>query len=195
VRPTKEAVVIYKFGDASGCGFGSSLLVKDKILYKSGQWNKQHSVETSNYRELSNFVYFIEEAHQSGLLHNTELFVFTDNSMAEAAFFKGTSSSKKLFQLVLRLQCLQMHGNLIIHFIHVAGKRMMAQGTDGFSRGVDTEGIMNGSSFLSFVPLNETVLERQPQPITSWVESWFGVHGSFAWITPNDWYHNAHFIE
>jgi hypothetical protein len=121
VRPTKGATVIYKFGDASGYGFGISVSIEGQIYYTSGQWNPKFSEESSNYRELGNIIYAIEEAHQ-GLLHNAKLIVFTDNSIAEAAFFNGTSTSKKLFELIIRLQMLQIHSRMIVHFVHVAGK-------------------------------------------------------------------------
>jgi len=42
------------------------------------------------------------------MLKKAELFVFMDNSSAELAFFKGTSSSKPLFELVLDLRNSQM---------------------------------------------------------------------------------------
>ena len=42
--------------------------------------------ESSNYHELANLVLAIEEAHQDGLLKGVELFMFTDNSTAEAFY-------------------------------------------------------------------------------------------------------------
>ncbi len=80
------------------------------------------SEESSNFRELANLVLAIEDAHRRGLLKDAEIFLFTDNSTAELAFYNGTSSSKALFELVLKLQRLQMHNDMIIHFVHVAGK-------------------------------------------------------------------------
>jgi hypothetical protein len=92
----------------------------DQILYRSGQRNLTHEEQSSNYRELSNLIYSIEENHAKGLLHDSELFIFTDNMTAESAFFKGTSSSERLFELILRLRNLQMNGSMMIHFVHVA---------------------------------------------------------------------------
>ena len=43
-----------------------------------------------------------------GTLGGTELFLFMDNSTAESAFDKGSSSSRLLFELVLRLRNLEM---------------------------------------------------------------------------------------
>jgi hypothetical protein len=57
-----------------------------------------------------------------------EVFLFTDNSTAAAVYFKGNSTSTKLFELVLRLRRLEMSGGLILHDVCVAGTRMIDQG-------------------------------------------------------------------
>jgi hypothetical protein len=92
--------------------------------------------------------------YMQSLLRNSELFVFTDNTTAESAFYKGTSSSKRLFQLVLDLHKLQLHGGFVLHLIHVAGQRIIAQGTDGLSRGSTYQGVMAGTLFLKYVSLH-----------------------------------------
>jgi hypothetical protein len=66
VRPTQMAVAIYQFGDASGAGFGSPLVIGNTVFYQHGQWNQDHADESSNYRELANLVYSIENAHNRG---------------------------------------------------------------------------------------------------------------------------------
>ena len=60
-----------------------------------------------------------------------EVFLFTDNSTAEAVYFKGNSSLRKLFELMLRLQKLEMDSILIFHVIHAAGNRMIEEGGHG----------------------------------------------------------------
>jgi hypothetical protein len=186
VRPSATAVALYGFGDASGSGFGTTILIQGSIHYRHGQWSTNYSEHSSNYRELSNLVLGIEEAYTSGLLDNCELFLFTDNTTAEAAFHKGTSSSKPLFELVLRLRVLQMHGTLFIHVIHVAGKRMQSQGTDGLSRGSLASGVLSGDDMLSFIPLHQSALDRQPS-LTGWVHSWFSAL-PYSWLTPFEWF-------
>lgn len=62
-----------------------------------------------------------------------------------------------------------MAGQCVIHVIHVAGTRMIQQGTDGLSRGDKTSGVMAGETMLSFVPLHLTAAERSPGVIT-WIE-------------------------
>ncbi len=131
VRPSSTTVPSYMFGDASGAGFGSSIQASGNLHYIHGQWHHRYCSESSRYRELVNLINAITNFSNNGLLDNTELFVFTDNSVAESAFFKGTSSSKKLFELMLSLRELQMHKGLVLHMVHVSGKRMISQGTDG----------------------------------------------------------------
>jgi hypothetical protein len=100
IRPTKQAVAIYKFGDASGTGFGSSFTIDGKVSYRHGQWSNDLSQKSSNHRELANLIFAIENAHEKGFLCKAELFMFTNNFTAESAFFKGTSKHKKIFELI-----------------------------------------------------------------------------------------------
>ena len=79
--------------------------------------------------------------------------MFTDNLVAEGAFNKGTSSSWKLFELVLRLRLLEINAGFKIHIIHIA---------DGLSRGDCNEGVMKGVSMLNYVPLDTTCFQRSP---------------------------------
>jgi hypothetical protein len=191
VRPAENSSVAYVFGDASGSGFGSTWYDGKEVSYSSGQWSEQYSAQTSNFRELANLVIMLEQAHERGELRNSKVFIFTDNGTAESAFFRGTSSSKVLFELILRLQFIHMHGGVIVHFVHVAGKRMISQGTDRLSRG-SCEGVPSGDDFLQYVPLHQSALERQPIELQEWVGSWFNGTGPAKWLTPNDWFGSGH---
>jgi hypothetical protein len=84
---------------------------------------------------------------------------------------------------------------MMINFIHVSGKRMIAQRTDGFLRGITSMGAMAGSSFMEYVPLHLNALERQSQPLVEWTEDWFGSIGPFRWLSLEDWFHQGHFEE
>jgi hypothetical protein len=57
----------------------------------------------SNFWELSNHTEAIELGVGSGRLQDCELFIYTDNSTAKAAYYKGNSDSRELFELVVRL--------------------------------------------------------------------------------------------
>jgi hypothetical protein len=115
--------------------------------------------------------------------------MFTDNFVTERAYFRGTSKSKQLFELILRLRKLEMAGELFIHLIWVAGTRMIAQGMDGVSRGDLRNGVMSGESMLKHVPLNEGVNTRSPELLSWFLES---AEGDWTVLEPAEWFHKAH---
>jgi len=122
VRSQHLFTCIYRFVDASGAGFGSSLLLPNgTVAFRQGIWGRDVEASTSNYRELRNLVETIEEGCESGSLLGSELFIFTDNTSAEGAYYRGNSPSQTLFGLVRRLRLIDMHGQVILHVMHVAG--------------------------------------------------------------------------
>ena len=64
---------------------------------------------------------------------------------------------------------------------------MIAQGTDGLSRGELSSGVMAGERFLKFLPLNESAFDRQTN-LQSSVRGWLS---SAEWKRANvkDWFH------
>ena len=194
IRTKRRAEVVYGFGDASAPGYGSTFEKSNEIRFMYGQWCEEVMEESSNFRELTNLVKTIKALVEDGTLLETEVFLFTDNSTAEAVYHKGNSSSRGLFEGVLELRKLEMHGKLKIHLIHVAGKRMVRQGTDGTSRGDHSEGVMRGESMLDHVPLHKAAHERFPK-ILDWVASWWPsqVSGELQVHTEaEDWYTTCH---
>lgn len=179
-------MVYYGFGDASGSGFGATIETKSGLRICQGVWGRDSNKDSSNYKELTNLVETIESEADRGTLSGAELFLFTDNSVAESCYFKGTSRSRKLFMLVLRLRKLELHYGLKLHVVHIAGTRMIAQGTDGVSRGNLLEGVLAGNDMLSFVPLHETAFDRSPS-LKDWIKEWLP-DLSFDFLTENDWF-------
>jgi hypothetical protein len=91
------------------------------------------------------------------------IFFCTHNSTVQNALYHGRlKMSRTLHELVVHMKVLEAKYNCQLLVIHVLGKRMQAQGTDGVSRGQLTEGVMNGESMLSFLPMHETALEQHP---------------------------------
>jgi hypothetical protein len=191
IRCTQRLVVIYGFVDASAAGFGGSFSLPDgSILFRHGLWGRDADSETSNFRELCNLVESIEDGVNCGELADSELFILTDNTTAEGCYYKGNSDSKPLFQLVLRLRKLEMSAMLRLHVIHVAGTRMIHQGTDGLSRGLLTDGIFATDAMKLHIPLHLTAPSRQPA-LVPWVQSWCP-ETSIEPLTPSEWFHAGH---
>ena len=89
VRTATTIVIIYGFVDASGSGFGSTLLVKGKIRYRIGTWSSTEDSNSSNWREFENLVCEVEEAGEKGWLTGGMVVLATDNQMV-ALFTKET---------------------------------------------------------------------------------------------------------
>jgi hypothetical protein len=203
VRGKQVARVLYGFGDASGSGFGASWTEpvdsrnedteERRIRYRFGRWGSDVEGASSNYRELKNLVDVLEEMGEKGELQGIEVFLFTDNSTAEAAFARGSSSSKSLFLLVKRIKLLEMTKRTRVHVIHVSGKRMIVQGTDGLSRGMLSEGVMGGDDMTSFVPLHKTALERS-EGLLAWLKSHCDAPGKqeFECLSVEQWFEKGH---
>jgi hypothetical protein len=185
-------VVRYGFGDASGTGFGSTIQTANGLKFRIGVWGSDDEGESSNYKELENVVSTIEEEVRLGSLKNSVLFFFTDNTTVESALHKGNSSSRRLFELVVRFRKMEFDSGLRLVISHVSGKRMIAQGTDGVSRGNLKEGVAGGDEMLSFVPLHLSALERH-LGCETWLSSWIG--SEMEVLSPTGWYLRGHDLE
>ena len=134
----------------------------EHMKYRVGTWGPDEDSESSNWKEFSNVVEALEREAAEKTLSQSIVILATDNSTVEACFYKGNSSSRKLFELVLRVRCLELHHNFKLYITHVAGKRMIAQGTDGFSRGQFGDGCGLGETILKFCPWGISALDRYP---------------------------------
>ena len=189
VRGKSTRTARFGFGDASGAGFGISWLVDGAIKYRYGTWGPEMESSSSNLRELKNLVDTLELMGSKGDLNGVEMFLFTDNSTAESAFYSGGSSSETLFQLILRLRLLEMRVKCKIFLCHCSGTRMIEQGSDGLSRGNLSEGVMKGVSMGHYVPLHLNPLERSPA-LEDWLKSFMG--SSTEVLEPADWFIRGH---
>jgi hypothetical protein len=144
-RATKTARTYYGFGNVFGSGFGATIQIDGQNHYEYGQWCVETTgKKSSNSREVNNLVEAIVRMVVEHKLRGSEIFIFTDNSTAKAAFWKGTSISEALFKLVLRLKELELDFNLHLLIVHVSGRRMIAVGVDGLSRADHGKGGMRG---------------------------------------------------
>jgi len=190
IRSNKLTVAIYGFGNASGLGFGSSFfLPTQSILFCYGMWGRDSELASSNYYELAILVDAIEAGLRSGNLAHSELFLFADNFTAKAAYYQGNLDSKALFNIVLCLRLIDCY-HLTLHLVHVAGTRMIQQGTDGLSRGYLSSGVMAGTLLLSYIPLYLNAFE-QLSTLLSWVHSWAPT-SNLQCLEPADWYELGH---
>jgi hypothetical protein len=60
--PKGSTMTLYGFADASGCGFGSMLVINNRVHFCHGQGAEHYDDESSNYQELDNLIKAIKEA-------------------------------------------------------------------------------------------------------------------------------------
>jgi len=196
-RLDSVGIAAYGFGDASGMGFGHALCIAGVIRSEYGQWNSTIEEKHSNYKELRNLVNAVKAAMEENVLDGIELFLFTDNFVAECSYHNGGSNTcKELNELIFQLWKMQMEGCFILHVYHVAGTRMIATGIDGLSRGDKSEGIMNGLDIRSFIPLHLRPTERCDH-LRDWIESLWKVEhrDNLTWLSEHDWFQDSSMIK
>jgi hypothetical protein len=104
----------------------------------------------------------LEAEADAGYLSDSSLFFFTDNSTVEAVIHKGNSKSKKLFWLLVRFKKAILKRGLHVTVSHISRRRMIAQGTDGVSRGCLSDGVAAGMSMMDFIPLHLNAFQQNP---------------------------------
>ena len=93
-------LAFYVPGDATGSGFGSAVIDTKGIRYQAGTWSGDWRAESSNFREADNLVLRLEQIGREGLVQGHEIFMFTNNFVFEACYYKGHSASEKLSDIM-----------------------------------------------------------------------------------------------
>ena len=79
-----------------------------------------------------------------------------------------------------------------IHVIHVSGPRMMAQGTDGLSRGEMLEGVLGRELNFKHIPLHSSAVQLS-STLVAWIKLWLGEEATF--LNNEDWCDRGHGID
>ena len=130
VTPTQQMIVIiqavaYLVGDSSVLGFGLVVWSQRRLLLEAREFTPPYQGRSYNFIEEGNLTEQIERSVEQGDLENVELFIFVGNLVFDRVFYKGTSKSLLLFELVIRLNQVQIKGGLIVHSVHITGTRMV----------------------------------------------------------------------
>ena len=148
---------LYMVGDASGCSFGccSWFQWSEVIDVDFGTWTLWMTEDMSSYcKEATNLVFYLKRSIRFWKVkQGSELFLFINNEVAERIHFRGSSKSSRLHQTILELRKTELDGDLIIQFVWISGKGMIAQGTDGLSRADLSSGVMGGQKKFKIPPL------------------------------------------
>ena len=142
-------------------------------------------INSPNWREFENLVCDMEQVRRKGWLDNSTIIIATDNHVVGSALYNGSSSSIKLYNLVVRLKMVDMRYGVQLVVTRVSGKRMQAHGTNGVSRGCLNTGVAIGRDMIEFCQWRKDPSEVAPE-LKSWIKSWAGEE--IICLSPRDWY-------
>ena len=131
----------------------------------------------------------MEKVAMQGGLKGVELFLYTDISTAEAAYYNGSLGNKRLDALVVRLKKVEANEQMHVHFLHIASTQMIELGIDRLLRGSLMEGVMRDPSLLGSVPFHLSAFKRTDDDgkLLSWFHGWMGVPHIFCPLMPDQW--------
>ena len=194
----KDVRLRVHYTDGSGYGTGGcshefTHEALPKVEYFSGLWRGEVTSMTSNWKELRSILTALrrerlsaERQHRRTALWRTRIYHLTDNLVSETILHKGASTSPRLQQLLreIALELRLQQCDLVP--MHVAGKRLIAQGTDGLSRGQTSAGALSGTAtdVKIYNPLCATPAPM-PGALRAWAEETYGMQREL-WH-PRDW--------
>jgi hypothetical protein len=94
---------------------------------------------------------------------------------------------------MLRLRQIDLNGLVRLHFVHIVGTRMVAQGTDALSRGDLTSGVMQGVPMPQFLPFHLSAINRCLL-VLPWIHSWAPTPILLP-LQPEDWHERGQGFE
>lgn len=147
VWSNKVFVALHSGGDASGSGFGGAIMTSEGTHVRHGIWTYDVQQESLNFQELNNLVTHVEETAAQGHLRLVEMFLYTDNSTAEAAYYNGASSDKELDELVVQLKKVVATEAMRLHLLHITRTRMIELGIDGLTEATSWKGSCETPSY------------------------------------------------
>ncbi len=139
VRARTAGALVPTFGDGSGTGTGGTILLPDAPLTMwKGQWAPAVFSYSSNWKELTTLLLTLEHIKATDIdsVRDTTVFYFTDNSATYWICNKGSSRHPHLHEQVVRIRALESQLACHLVVIHIPGKVIIQEGTDGLSRGV-----------------------------------------------------------
>ena len=130
------------WGDGSGTGTGGTFQMLPSgggsmtMEAWMGIWQPQVFHFSSNWKELRTLLHALERERHTERVRGCTVFYFTDNMVTYYIAHSGGSSSPELHKLLRRLKGLELELELHLEVVHVPGKHMIDQQTDGLSRGL-----------------------------------------------------------
>jgi hypothetical protein len=128
---------------------------------------------TSNWKELNTLLLTLQQLQSDPVrraaVQGTTVFYFTDNEVTYYIAHSGSSRYAPLHSLVMQTKELERTLQVHLEVVHVPGKAMIRQGTDGLSRGIWISPHHSSQPTLTYT---RSVFDpvRWAPPLTPWVQ-------------------------
>lgn len=139
VRAQTSGALVPTFGDGSGTGTGGTISRPGSPMTMwRGQWSPTVFSFSSNWKELTTLLITLETLLKTDpdTVRGAMVFYFTDNSTTYWVCQKGSSRHTHLHEQVVKIRRLETRLACHLCVIHIPGKVIIREGTDGLSRGV-----------------------------------------------------------
>jgi hypothetical protein len=188
LRPVLDPFwVAYGFGDAAREGTGRLIVrqsARDHVRVRMAFWCSEHGENTSNNREFRNLKDMVIDEAKLGSLTGHEVFLRTDSQVAENVWHKGSSKERNMYEMMLEICEAAIKFQFLLHFVHVAGTRMIEVGVDGISGAELDVGKLTNSTTI-WIPMHLSPVQRNDL-LHTWISSWISEPLHFA--EPHDWF-------
>ena len=172
------------WSDASNYGFAECLATEEtedlpRMAFTHGVWPEAIAGFSSNWHELATVLHSVR-SRAADLAHSNIHFC-TDNTATVKAVNSGVVHSIALMKLSRELKLVQAQHNIGIEALHLSGKLMQLQGTDGASRSAPWLGVYSGTggSHDTFSPMDWPCFPMRGS-LKEAVESMVGAHTVMA---------------
>ncbi|CAJ1946038.1 unnamed protein product [Cylindrotheca closterium] len=204
VRGWEAATLVPTFGDGSGTGTGGTIQLPncDFEMWR-GKWKPSIYIFPSVWKELATLketLLRIKESPHAHQVIGTTVFYFTDNSGVYWIATTGSSRTRSLHKLISEIRLLELDLQCVLQVVHVPGRVLITQGTDGLSRGVWMSALQNimdsdrlTQAIFDPVPFDMALVWThlpQSAPVTqyrSWNQPWTAslcLHQTTVWCPP-----------
>jgi hypothetical protein len=182
LRPVLDPIwVVYGFGDSAREGTGRLIVrqsARDHVRVRMAFWCSKNGEKTSNNREFRNLKDMVIDEAKLGSLTGHEVFLGTDRQVADNVWHKGISKELNMYEMMLELREAAIKLQFMLHFVHVAGTRMIEVGVGGLSRAELDVGKLTNPTTIR-IPMHLSPVQRNDL-LHTWISSWISEPLHFA---------------
>ncbi|CAJ1968848.1 unnamed protein product [Cylindrotheca closterium] len=162
------------------------------LIKSEGRYVRGRSAATLLWKELATLketLLRIKESPHAHQVIDSTVFYFTDNSGVYWIATTGSSKNRTLHKLISEIRLLELEPKCTLQVIHVPGKVLITQGTDGLSRGVWMSHLQNimdpdrlAQAIFDPVPFDPALVWESLPFLSHHASHWTFQHWNQPWV-------------